>query len=81
MSLFWYTRKEVLSNEEPIKDNEEPEIKEQLSCFNINKIIRGIVEGNKLLLLLDDFFERVESVPDINPKTNKQIGFKRVRNT
>jgi hypothetical protein len=55
--------------------------KETMSSLNINKVIRsGYVDG-QFMVILDDFHERVEQEPDIDPKTNKMKGFKRVRNT
>lgn len=54
---------------------------EKMSSFNINKVIRsGYVDGN-YMVILDDFHERVEQEPEIDPKTNKFKGTKRVRNT
>lgn len=49
--------------------------------FNVNKVIRTVeVEQDKFLVVLDDFHERVEQVPDIDSK-GKMRGFKRVRDT
>lgn len=65
---FFYTRKEG--------------DKEFTDSFNINKVIRTVgMEDDTLLVLLDDLHERVQQVPDINPKTNKMVGYKRERNT
>lgn len=55
--------------------------KETMASLNVNKVIRsGYVDGN-YMVILDDFHERVEQEPDIDTKTNKMKGFKRVRNT
>jgi hypothetical protein len=54
---------------------------ESMASLNINKVIRtGYLEG-KFMVILDDFHERVEQEPDIDVKTNKMKGIKRVRNT
>ena len=54
---------------------------ETMASLNINKVIRsGYMEGN-FMVVLDDFHERVEQEPEIDPKTNKFKGMKRVRNT
>ena len=54
---------------------------ETMASLNINKVIRsGYGEGN-FMVILDDFHERVEQEPEIDPKTNKFKGVKRVRNT
>jgi hypothetical protein len=69
MSLFFFTRQ--LENG-----------KEYTECFNLNKVIRSVqVDDNKVLVLLDDAHDRSEDVPDIDPKTGKQRGVKRQRNT
>jgi hypothetical protein len=50
--------------------------------FNLEKVIRSVeVEDGKRIVILDDFHERVEMVPDINVKTNKVVGTRRERNT
>ena len=50
--------------------------------FNITKVIRTMtIEDNKLMVLLDDLHERVQEVPEINPKTGKIGGMRRERNT
>lgn len=66
---FFYTR----------KDKEEKEFKDS---FNLNKVIRSVTDTDgKVIVLLDDFNERVTEQPDINPKTNKFMGVKKVRET
>ena len=77
MPLFFYTRKELVSG-----TPENPEFKEYRDSFNVNKVIRSVtMEDGRLLVLLDDFHERAQDVPDINPKTNKTMGTKRQRDT
>jgi hypothetical protein len=69
MNLFFYTRK--------TEDG-----KAYTDSFNLNKVIRSVqVDDNKVLVLLDDAHDRSEDVPDIDPKTGKQRGVKRQRNT
>jgi hypothetical protein len=69
MNLFFYTRK--------TEDG-----KVYTDSFNLNKVIRSVqVDDNKVLVLLDDAHDRSEDVPDIDPKTGKQKGIKRQRNT
>jgi len=56
--------------------------KEYKASFNIEKVIRSLTEdeGN-VIVILDDFNERVTQQPDIDIKTNKMKGFKNVRET
>jgi hypothetical protein len=56
--------------------------KEYSASLNINKVIRSLAndEGG-LIVILDDFNERVSKQPDIDLKTNKMKGFKTVRET
>lgn len=56
--------------------------KEYKASLNINKVIRSLAndEGG-LIVILDDFNERVSKQPDIDLKTNKMKGFKTVRET
>ena len=52
------------------------------SSFNINKIIRSMTQPNgEVVVILDDFNERVHKEPDIDIKTNKMKGYKSVRET
>jgi hypothetical protein len=68
-NLFFYTRK--------TEDG-----KVFTDSFNLDKVIRSVqVDDNKVLVLLDDAHDRSEDVPDIDPKTGKQRGIKRQRNT
>jgi hypothetical protein len=67
MSQFVYTRTE---GEKTFTDS-----------FNLNKVIRSVeIEDGKRVVVLDDFHERVEQVPEINPKT-KSVTMKRLRDT
>jgi hypothetical protein len=56
--------------------------KEYTASLNINKVIRSLAndEGG-LIVILDDFNERVTQQPDIDIKTNKMKGYKSVRET
>lgn len=56
--------------------------KEYKASLNINKVIRSLAndEGG-LIVILDDFNERVTQQPDIDLKTNKMKGFKNIRET
>jgi hypothetical protein len=50
--------------------------------FNIEKVVRTItMDDGRRLVLLDDLHERVQEVPDVNPKTGKMTGMRRERNT
>lgn len=70
---FFYTRKE------PIQDTDPVEFKEFTDSLNINKIIRSVrMDDENLVILLDDIHERIKEVPNINTKTNKVIGMKKV---
>lgn len=74
---FFYTRKELVSG-----TPENPEFKEFRDSFNINKVVRSVtMEDGRVLVLLDDIHERAQEVPDVDAKTNKMKGYKRVRNT
>jgi hypothetical protein len=56
--------------------------KEYVASLNINKIIRTLAnDAGGLIIILDDFNERVTQQPDIDIKTNKMKGFKSVRET
>jgi len=56
--------------------------KEYLASLNVNKIIRTLAnDAGGLIIILDDFNERVTEQPDIDLKTNKMRGFKKVRET
>jgi soluble cytochrome b562 len=74
---FFYTRKELVSG-----TPENPEFKEYRDSFNINKVVRTVtMEDGRLLVLIDDIHERAQEVPDVDAKTNKMKGYKRIRNT
>ena len=73
---FFYTRKELVSG-----TPENPVFKEYKDSFNVNKVVRSVtMDDGTLLVLLDDLHERAQEVPDIDPKTNKMRGTKRVKN-
>jgi hypothetical protein len=73
---FFYTRKELVSG-----TPENPEFKEYRDSFNVNTVIRSItMEDGRVLVLLNDLHERAENVPDVDPKTGKPRGVKRVKN-
>lgn len=56
--------------------------KEYLASLNVNKIIRTLAnDAGGLIIILDDFNERVTEQPDIDLKTNRMKGFKKVRET
>tara|TARA_R110000868_G_scaffold93613_1_gene258879 strand:+ start:2111 stop:2386 length:276 start_codon:yes stop_codon:yes gene_type:complete len=56
--------------------------KEYTASLNINKVIRTLENDEAgLIVILDDFNERVTQQPDIDIKTNKMKGFKSVRET
>lgn len=56
--------------------------KEYRASFNINKVIRSLTnDEGELIVILDDFNERVTQQPDIDIKTNKFKGYKNVRET
>jgi hypothetical protein len=62
-----------------IKDKDEKEYK---ASFNINKVIRSITHTDgTIIVILDDFNERVTQEPDIDTKNNKLRGYKNVRQT
>lgn len=56
--------------------------KHYIASLNVNKVIRTLEndEGG-LIIILDDFNERVTQQPDIDVKTNKFKGYKNVRET
>jgi hypothetical protein len=56
--------------------------KEYVASLNVNKIIRTLAnDAGGLIIILDDFNERVTEQPDIDLKTNKFKGYKKVRET
>ena len=66
---FFYTR----------KGEDEKEFRDS---FNVNKVIRSVthIDGT-VIVILDDFNERVTQQPDIDLRTNKMKGYKNVRET
>jgi len=70
---FFYTRKEAIQDTDPV------EFKEFTDSLNITKVIRSVrMDDENLVVLLDDIHERIKEVPNINTKTNKVIGMKKV---
>lgn len=68
MNQFFYTR---LVEDVEYKDS-----------LNVNKIIRSVTHTDgTVIVILDDFNERVTQEPDIDLKTNKMKGYKTVRQT
>jgi hypothetical protein len=56
--------------------------KEYIASLNVNKVIRTLENDEAgLSIILDDFNERVTEQPDIDLKTNKFKGMKKVRET
>jgi hypothetical protein len=56
--------------------------KEYIASLNVNKVIRTLENDEAgLIIILDDFNERVTEQPDIDLKTNKFKGMKKVRET
>ena len=56
--------------------------KEYKASFNLEKVIRSFTnENGSVIVILDDFNERVTQQPDIDLKTNKMKGYKNVRET
>ena len=56
--------------------------KEYKASLNLNKVIRSLTnDDGTLIVILDDFNERVTQQPDIDVKTNKMKGYKNVRET
>ena len=56
--------------------------KEFKASLNLNKVIRSLTnENGSVIVILDDFNERVTQQPDIDLKTNKFKGYKNVRET
>ena len=56
--------------------------KEYIASLNVNKVIRTLENDEAgLIVILDDFNERVTEQPDIDLKTNKFKGMKKVRET
>jgi hypothetical protein len=55
---------------------------EYKDSLNVNKIIRSVTHTDgTVIVILDDFNERVTQEPDIDLKTNKMKGYKTVRQT
>lgn len=66
MNQFFYTRTR--------------EGKSFTDSFNLNKVIRSIEnEDGTFLVLLDDIHERAHEVPEVDMKSGRMKGMKRVR--
>lgn len=74
---FFYTRKEIKT---PAEGGEPVEISYRDS-INISKIIRSVEFNGALVVVLDDLHERTKEVPNIDPKNNKHLGYKKVVET
>ena len=76
---FFYTRKEPKKVQ---VEGREQEFDYFEDSFNVNKVIRSATHSTgEVIVILDDFNERVTQKPDINTKTNKFNGYKNVRET
>jgi hypothetical protein len=76
---FFYVRKQVIP---PVEGETEVKYETFLDSFNVNLVIRSMhLDDGRRLVLLSDIHERTTEVPDINLRTNKQQGTKKVRNT
>jgi hypothetical protein len=74
---FFYTRKELKSG-----TPENPVYNEFTDSFNMDKVVRSFsIEDGRALVVLDDFREIAQEVPDVDIRTNKVKGVKRQRNT
>lgn len=74
---FFYTRKIEL----PLKEGEEKQFKEYRDSFNLDKVIRSVTHtDDTVIVILDDFNERVTDKPDVDPK-GRFKGYKKVRET
>ena len=79
MNQFIYDFVTKVPGETPESEPVEVKLK---SSFNINKVIRSMTQPNgEVVVILDDFNERVHKEPDIDIKTNKMKGYKSVRET
>lgn len=79
VNQFFYTRKQPIP---PVEGETEVKYQEFLDSFNVDMVIRSMaLDDGRRLILLHDIHERTTEVPDINPKTNRQVGIKKVRGT
>jgi len=75
-NMFYYTRK----SDAPVKEGEKAV--EYRDSFNINKCIRSVTHTDgTIIVILDDFNERVTEKQYIEPKSGKFKGYKKVRET
>lgn len=69
---FFYKRKEAVEGTDP------QEFTEFTDSINLDKVIRSVqMSTDTIVVLLDDMHERIQEVPNINPKNNKVIGTKK----
>jgi|SRR6478609_4261494 len=76
---FFYTTKRELPFEQ---GQTEPKFQDFRDSFTVNKVIRSVthIDGT-VIVILDDFNERVNEKPDIDTKNNRVRGIKKVRET
>tara|TARA_R110000868_G_scaffold14426_4_gene67241 strand:+ start:40187 stop:40555 length:369 start_codon:yes stop_codon:yes gene_type:complete len=76
---FFYTTTHVVT----AATETTPEVTRQgRDSMNVDKVIRSVtLPDNKVIVILDDFNERVTQEPDIDLKTDKMKGYKSVRAT
>jgi len=76
---FFYKKVIVTPPKDPKK---KPISKTFYDSFNVDTVIRSVIlEDGRRLVLLNDIHERTTEQPDINPKTNKVRGMKKIRQT
>jgi len=76
---FFYTRTEYITTPTEIEGESLTEEKTFTDSFNVDKIIRSVMlNENDLVVLLNDIHERTREIPNINIKTNKVNGIKKV---
>jgi hypothetical protein len=68
---YFTTRKDEKGVEKQCRDS-----------FNMNKVIRAVTQPDEtVIVILDDFNERVTDQPNFDTKRNKITGYKKVRET
>lgn len=73
---FFYTRTVA-----PDENGKETEEIKYVDSFNINKVVRTVSSPDGVIVLLDDLHERAFETPDIDVKSNRVRGMKKVRET
>jgi hypothetical protein len=64
---FFYKRKEAVEGTDP------QEFTEFTDSINLDKVIRSVqMSTDTIVVLLDDMHERIQEVPNINPKNNNR---------